>query len=34
MSKVTDPIADYLTRVRNAILAKHRVAVSYTHLNN
>ena len=25
MSKVTDPIADYLTRVRNAILAKHRV---------
>lgn len=25
MSKVTDPIADYLTRVRNAIHAKHRV---------
>jgi len=25
MSKVTDPIADYLTRVRNAILAKRRV---------
>ena len=25
MSKVTDPIADYLTRVRNAIKAKHRV---------
>ena len=25
MSKVTDPIADYLTRVRNAIQAKHRV---------
>jgi len=25
MSKITDPIADYLTRVRNAILAKHRV---------
>jgi len=25
MSKVTDPIADYLTRVRNAISAKHRV---------
>jgi small subunit ribosomal protein S8 len=25
MSKVSDPIADYLTRVRNAILAKHRV---------
>ena len=25
MSKVTDPIADYLTRVRNAIMAKHRV---------
>ena len=22
---ITDPIADYLTRVRNAILAKHRV---------
>jgi small subunit ribosomal protein S8 len=22
---VTDPIADYLTRVRNAIMAKHRV---------
>lgn len=25
MSKVTDPIADYLTRLRNAIKAKHRV---------
>jgi len=25
MSKVSDPIADYLTRLRNAILAKHRV---------
>ncbi len=25
MSKVTDPIADYLTRVRNGIQAKHRV---------
>ncbi len=25
MSKVTDPIADYLTRLRNAIRAKHRV---------
>ena len=25
MSKVTDPIADYLTRLRNAIMAKHRV---------
>lgn len=25
MSKVSDPIADYLTRVRNAIQAKHRV---------
>jgi small subunit ribosomal protein S8 len=25
MSKVTDPIADYLTRVRNAVMAKHRV---------
>ena len=25
MSKVSDPIADYLTRVRNAILAKHKV---------
>uniref|UniRef100_UPI0032162B98 30S ribosomal protein S8 n=1 Tax=uncultured Draconibacterium sp. TaxID=1573823 RepID=UPI0032162B98 len=25
MSKVSDPIADYLTRVRNAIMAKHRV---------
>ena len=25
MSKVSDPIADYLTRVRNAVLAKHRV---------
>ena len=25
MSKVTDPIADFLTRVRNAIMAKHRV---------
>ena len=22
---VTDPIADYLTRMRNAIMAKHRV---------
>ena len=25
MSQVTDPIADYLTRVRNAIMANHRV---------
>ena len=25
MSRVTDPIADYLTRVRNAISANHRV---------
>ena len=25
MSKVTDPIADFLTRVRNGIQAKHRV---------
>ncbi len=25
MSKISDPIADYLTRIRNAILAKHRV---------
>ena len=25
MSKVTDPIADYLTRIRNGIMAKHRV---------
>jgi len=25
MSKVTDPIADYLTRVRNGIMAKHHV---------
>ena len=25
MSKITDPIADYLTRLRNAIKAKHRV---------
>ena len=25
MSKVTDPIADFLTRVRNSIHAKHRV---------
>ena len=25
MSKVTDPIADYLTRIRNAIMAKHKV---------
>ena len=25
MSKVTDPIADYLTRLRNAIHANHRV---------
>lgn len=25
MSKVSDPIADFLTRVRNAIQAKHRV---------
>jgi small subunit ribosomal protein S8 len=25
MSKVTDPIADYLTRVRNGIMANHRV---------
>jgi len=25
MSKITDPIADYLTRIRNAQKAKHRV---------
>jgi small subunit ribosomal protein S8 len=25
MSKISDPIADYLTRMRNAILARHRV---------
>lgn len=25
MSKVTDPIADYLTRIRNAVMAKHKV---------
>jgi small subunit ribosomal protein S8 len=25
MSKVTDPIADYLTRIRNGIMSKHRV---------
>lgn len=25
MSKITDPIADYLTRLRNAIKAKHKV---------
>ncbi|MBK8443871.1 MAG: 30S ribosomal protein S8 [Sphingobacteriales bacterium] len=25
MSAVTDPIADYLTRVRNAIMANHRI---------
>ena len=25
MSKITDPIADYLTRLRNAIRANHRV---------
>ena len=25
MSKITDPIADYLTRLRNALKAKHRV---------
>lgn len=25
MSKITDPIADYLTRLRNAMKAKHRV---------
>jgi len=25
MSKVTDPIADFLTRVRNGIMAKHRI---------
>ncbi len=25
MSAVTDPIADYLTRIRNAILANHRI---------
>ncbi len=25
MSKITDPIADYLTRLRNAIQAKHKV---------
>ncbi len=22
---MTDPIADYLTRIRNAVMAKHRV---------
>lgn len=25
MSKVTDPIADYLTRIRNGIMARHRI---------
>ena len=25
MSKITDPIADYLTRLRNALKARHRV---------
>lgn len=25
MSKITDPIADYLTRLRNGIKAKHRI---------
>ena len=25
MSKVTDPIADYLTRIRNGIKAHHRI---------
>ena len=25
MSKITDPVADYLTRLRNALKAKHRV---------
>lgn len=25
MSKITDPIADYLTRLRNAVKAKHKV---------
>lgn len=25
MSKVTDPIADYLTRIRNGIMASHRI---------
>ena len=25
MSKVTDPIADYLTRIRNGIMARHKV---------
>jgi ribosomal protein S8 len=28
MSKITDPIADYLTRLRNAQKAKHRVVLS------
>ena len=25
MSKITDPIADYLTRLRNGIKANHRI---------
>lgn len=25
MSKITDPIADYLTRIRNGIMARHRI---------
>ena len=32
--QITDPIADLLTRIRNASTAKHpSVAVSYTHLD-
>ncbi len=31
--KVTDPIADYLTRIRNAMLAKHKeVTVPYSRI--
>ncbi len=31
--KVTDPIADYLTRIRNAILAKHKeVTIPYSKI--
>ena len=29
---MTDPIADYLTRLRNAIMAGHRVVDELTHV--
>ena len=32
MMMTSDPIADMLTRIRNANTAKHDTAVSYTHL--